>query len=114
MAWIGESRWQKMLRLARTFAANPAVVARALPGEFWQRYGRDQGFDVEEEWEEQLHRLLSSPWPCARREEFHDLMASIRASLSAKGLAYGRQTYAYYSDGDSSLGAAAWCSVLHT
>jgi hypothetical protein len=76
----------------------------------WQR----PHFQVTEAWEESLHRLLGAPWPCTQRECLDPLVAEIAASLAARGLAYGRQTYGSYSDGDSSLCRAAWCTVRHT
>ena len=41
-------------------------------------------------------------------------MADIGALLAARGLGYGRLTYGYYSDADSSLCRASWCAALHT
>jgi hypothetical protein len=41
-------------------------------------------------------------------------MADIGAVLEARGWGFGRDTYAWYADGDSSLCRAAWCVVQHT
>lgn len=76
--------------------------------------GQRPHFEVAEAWEEDLHSLLGAPWPCAQRECLRPLVADIGALLAARGLAYGRNTYGCYSDGDSSLCRAAWCTVLHT
>ena len=41
-------------------------------------------------------------------------MAEIGSVLEARGWGFGRDTYAWYADGDSSLCRAAWCVVLHS
>jgi hypothetical protein len=95
------------------------VVGRALPGEIRQWYqfhtrGENPKFAVDEAWDEHLHKLLGAPWPCPKDQRFDEVMADIGAVLEAKGWGFGRDTYAWYADGDSSLCRAAWCVVLHT
>jgi hypothetical protein len=126
VAWRGGSRWarpKKMARLLRTLVADPVVAARALPGEFrqWsqQRYGsgkfhQNLQAEVDEAWNEHLHGLLGAVWPCPQGQHFDQLMADIVAQLEARGLGSGRYTYGYYSDAESSLCRAVWCTVLHT
>jgi cephalosporin hydroxylase len=75
---------------------------------------REPGYQVDEAWDEHLHGLLGAPWPCHERARLDELVAEIGALLASRGLDYGRQTYGGYSDGDSSLSRAAWCTVLHT
>ena len=118
MAWRG-SRLQKMVRLLRTFVIRPVTVGRALPGEIRQWYqfhgGRKHpGLQADEAWDEHLHHLLGAPWPCEQRQRFDEVMASIGALLTARGWGFGRDTYAWYADADSSLCRAAWCVTLHT
>jgi len=118
MAWSGTRR-QKILRLARTFAVDPIVVSRALPGEFrqwyqWHRRGEYPEFEVDQAWDERLHKLLGAPWPCPKDQRFEEVMADIGAILEAGGWGFGRETYGWYADGDSSLCRAVWCVTLHT
>jgi hypothetical protein len=118
MAWTG-TRLQKIMRVARTFAANPLVVSRALPGEFWQWYRgharrEDPRFVVDDAWDEHLHKLLGAPWPCEKDRRLDEVMADIGAVLEARGWGFGRETYAWYADGDSALCRALWCVVVHT
>ena len=118
MAWRG-TRAQKIARLARTFAADPVVVGRALPGEIrqwyqWHRRGESPGFAVDEAWDEHLHRLLDAPWPCPKDQRLDEVMADVGTVLEARGWGFGRDTYGWYADGDSSLCRALWCVVLHT
>jgi Methyltransferase domain len=118
MAWRG-SRLQKTVRLFRTFAGHPVTVGRALPGEIrqWQQLHRRRErpvFQVDEAWDEHLHQLLGAPWPCPQRQQFDEVIASIGALLTARGWGFGRDTYAWYADGDSSLCRAVWCVTLHT
>jgi Methyltransferase domain len=109
-----------MVRLLRAFAADPVGVIRALPGQIRTQLDvpmppeSQSQYVVNKACDEDLHRLLGAAWPCPQRQYLDELMAEINALLAAKGLAYGRQTYGVYSDGDSSLCQAAWCTVLHT
>jgi methyltransferase family protein len=111
------------MRLLRTLVADPVVATKALPGEFrqWsqQRYGRgkyqeDLQAQVDEAWEEHLHNALGAVWPCSQGQHFGEIMADIGTQLEARGLGSGRYTYGYYSDAESALCRAVWCTVLHT
>ncbi len=118
MAWNG-TRLHKAVRLGRTFATDPAAVSRALPGEIrqwyqWHRRGEDPGFSADEAWDEHLHDLLGAPWPCPTDRRLDDVLADIGAMLDARGWGFGRDTYAWYADGDRSLCRAVWCVALHT
>ena len=88
-------------------------MSRALPGEIRQRRGREQHYAIDEAWDEHLHQLLGATWPCPQSQQLDALVAEIDALLTAAGLAYGRQTYGCYSDGDVSLCHAVWCTVMH-
>lgn len=120
MASQSESRRQMILRLLRALATDPAGVVRALPGHIRTQLdapieleGRPL-YRVDEAWDEDLHALFGATWPCPQRKHLDELVAKIGTLLAARGLAYGRQTYGVYSDGDSSLCCAAWCTILHT
>jgi hypothetical protein len=69
---------------------------------------------VDEAWDEHLHKLLGAPWPCPDDRRLDEVMADIGAVLKARGWGFGRDTYAWYADGDSSLCRAMWCVALHT
>jgi Methyltransferase domain len=117
--WRGEahqSRLQKLMRLLRSFTANPVVVVRSLPGEFRQRYGSEvyRKDEIDEDWYEHLHDLLGAPWPCPEVQHIDELMAEISDLLTGKGLGFGRNTYGWYADGEGSLCRAVWCAALHT
>ena len=118
MTWKG-TRPQKIVRLVRTFAADPVVVSRALPGEIRQWYqlhghGEYPESVADEAWDEHLHRLLGVPWPCPKDRRLDEVMADITAVLEARGWGFGLDTYGWYADGDSSLCRAVWCVTLHT
>jgi hypothetical protein len=114
MAVGGQTRQQKIMRLLGTFATNPVVVARALPGLIRQRHGADQDYQADEAWEEHLHGLIGAPWPCPEGPRIDELVADIGALLASRGLGFGRYTYGIFSDADTSLCRAVWCTVLHT
>ncbi len=106
-----------IMRLLRTFAVDPVGVSRALPGHVRMhldlRTQQRPHYEVNEAWDEDLHSLLGAAWPCPQRQRLDELMAEIGTLLAARGLGYGRQTYGGYSDADTSLCRAAWCTVLH-
>jgi hypothetical protein len=107
------------MRLAHTFAAEPVVVSRALPGEIrqwyqWHKGGKYPGFAVDEAWDEHLHKLLGAPWPCPRDLRLDAVLADIGVALESRGWGFGRDTYGWYADGDSTLCRTAWCVALHT
>jgi Methyltransferase domain len=91
-------------------------VIRALPGEFRPRYGKEQYREsqVTDDCDEHLHRLRGAPWPCPEGSRLDELMADIRALLSARGLGFGRGTYGWYADADRLLCRAVWCAARHT
>lgn len=108
--------------MLKAFTGDPVGVSRALSGHVlmqltikMQQRGLKSPprYEVDEDWDEHLHSLLGAAWPCPHRQRFEDLMDEIRALLSAKGLGYGRGTYGCYSDSDSSLCRAIWCTALH-
>jgi hypothetical protein len=118
MAWRG-TRLQKIMHLALTFASDPIVVSRALPGEIrqwyqWHRRENNPEFELDEAWDEHLHELLGAPWPCRNDQQLDAVMADIGAVLDARGWGFGRDTYGWYADADSSLCRAAWCVMMHT
>ena len=110
----GQTRQQKIMRLLHTFASNPIGVSRALPGLMRQRHGTDQDYEVDEAWEEHLHEMLGAPWPCPQGPRIDELVTSIGALLAGQGLGFGRYTYGIFSDADTSLCRAVWCTVVHT
>jgi len=104
--------------MLQTFAADPVTVGRALPGEFrqrWERHtaGRVVKPEVDEAWEEHLHALLGATWPCPEGGRLDALMVDIGKLLVTKGLGTGRHTYGWYSDAESALGRAVWCTTRH-
>jgi hypothetical protein len=113
-----QSYGQQIMRMLRTFAADPVMVGRALPGEFrqrWERHTADRAETPEpcEAWEVRLHELLGAPWPCPEGDRLDALMTDISDLLVAKGLRTGRHTYGWYSDAENALGRAIWCATLH-
>jgi hypothetical protein len=118
MAWSG-TRLQKIMRLARTFAVDPVVVCRALPGEIrqwyqWHKRRETVGFSADEAWDEHLHELLGAPWPCPKGQGLDEVLADIGAVLEERNWRFGLDTYAWYADGDRALCRAVWCAALHT
>jgi hypothetical protein len=64
-------------------------------------------------WEQQLHELLRTPWPCADSAAVAPLWRDIRETLRRGGLQAGRGAYGGWDDGDPALVRAAWCITAH-
>jgi methyltransferase family protein len=118
MVWRGSRKpTPRRISLAlQAIAANPVTVIRALPGELrqWTDFRRNRQIPVDDDWEEHLHELLGAPWPCPEGQQLDELMADIGELLAGRGLNSGRLTYGWYSDAESSLCRAVWCTVRHT
>jgi hypothetical protein len=84
--------------------------------QWWQLHGhgRQPAFTVDEAWDEHLHELLAAPWPCPRDQQLDAVMSDIGTVLEARGWGFGRDTYGWYADADSSFCRALWCVALHT
>jgi hypothetical protein len=78
-----------------------------------ERREAPQRYEAEPEWEQRLHGLLGSRWPCDARSESEDLWRETLGSLTARGLAVGRGSYRGWDDADPALARAAWCLTLH-
>jgi hypothetical protein len=102
-------------RIARAFVVNPALVVRALPGEFTQKHGQlaYTDSDWDDSWHEHLHGLIGAPWPCPEADTLPSLLADVNELLVEKGLRTGRGTYGWYSDAEIALCSAMWCVVRH-
>jgi hypothetical protein len=89
-----------------------------MPGEVrqwvqWHRRGKYPDFQVDEAWDERLHRLIGAPWPCPHDERLEKVMTDIGGLLEARGWGFGHDSYGWYADGDSSLCRAMWCVLQH-
>jgi predicted O-methyltransferase YrrM len=70
-------------------------------------------YQVDAEWERQLHELLGSPWPCPAISEFWTLWPAVIDSLRAKGLRVGVGFFGGWNDGDPEMVRAVWCLTRH-
>lgn len=65
------------------------------------------------DWEERLHRLLGSAWPCAEVGAPAALWPPIVTSLKSHGIDVGPESYLYWNDGDPALIRTIWCVIRH-
>jgi hypothetical protein len=70
-------------------------------------------YEISEAWEERLHELIGSHWPCDERRSFEDVWNAALEDLSARGLQVGRGAFGGWDDADARLGQAAWCLARH-
>ncbi len=64
-------------------------------------------------WERRLHELCGAGWPCPVAERFEPIWAQLVATMSARGLRVGRQSYGEDDDGDRGLVRCLWCLAHH-
>jgi hypothetical protein len=103
----------RVRRVARSLADEPVETLLYLPEVLARQTDKPYPYSVEEDWGPAFHELLDLPWPCPEVTAAREVLTEIAASLTAKGLAFGRYTYGLYSDADPGLGGATWCAVRH-
>jgi Methyltransferase domain len=104
---------RRLQRFVRWLVADPLEAVRLVPEEIGRHAEYPVVYNVDDCWEAQLHRLLGVPWPCPEGRRAEVLWAEAADELRQRGLAFGRQTYGHYSDGDAALARAVWCTVVH-
>jgi predicted O-methyltransferase YrrM len=75
--------------------------------------GQTPTYPADEQWEENLHRLLGVPWPCPAMADFPQIWSAVLETMDSRGLRVGRQSYGGEDDADPGLGRALWCLVRH-
>jgi hypothetical protein len=106
---------RELAPVARAFPRHPVRVVKALPDEWRQRMGHTSAAeaDFDDAWNEHLHALLGAPWPCPQAAAVPGLLAGVGQLLTDKGVGTGRHTYGWYSDAETDLCTAIWCTVRH-
>jgi hypothetical protein len=100
-------------KVLRAFVANPVEAALFVPEYLSMRSECQPSYEPATDWEAHLHCWVGAPWPCPECAKLDSMLHDIESELEARGLQFGRQTYGKYSDAESSLSRAAWCTVLH-
>jgi hypothetical protein len=77
------------------------------------RRGQEPAYRPDHDWEERLHRLLGTPWPCPSGAEFEHVWAAVVETMTSRGLRVGRQNYGGDDDSDPGLARALFCLVRH-
>ena len=72
-------------------------------------------YEIDDEWEGNLHKAIGAPWPCPAQERFEamwwEVIASVQARVGGVGRgAFGREGWA---DGDMALARIVYCMTLH-
>ncbi len=104
------------LRIAHALATDPAAVLDTMVDRFVQNREYRAGpcrYDVSPAWEQQLHRALGAAWPCSAQHEFCALWPRVIASVRAKGVQVGPESFNGFNDGDAAFVRAAWCIIRH-
>ena len=64
-------------------------------------------------WEDTLHGLLGSGWPCDEQFAFGTVWDDALERLAHRSLAVGRGMYCGWDDADAGFARAAWCLTRH-
>jgi hypothetical protein len=107
---------RRTARFARAVAADPVEVSLKIQDLVAERNEQRRPpwpYEVDEDWEPRLHRLLGVSWPCSATAEFWDLWPSVMATLQAKGLKIGRGAFGGWGDGEPGMTRAIWCLARH-
>jgi hypothetical protein len=71
-------------------------------------------YPADSDWEQRLHGMLGTPWPCPAASEFGSVFQSVMRELEAKGIRVGPDNFKGNNDGDAGLVRAIWCLVRHS
>jgi hypothetical protein len=93
--------------------ANPIEATLFIPEYLSARHEYRPDYEPDPYWESRLHRWLGAAWPCPEQARLDGLWDDIARELQSRGLRFGRFTYGEYSDAESALARAIWCTVLH-
>ena len=117
-----------MIRTALRVARRAPEVARTLvadPAEGWgmlqekvARYLELRRprcpYEVDPDWERQLHEALGAEWPCGATAEFWASWPEALQPFRERGIHIGRGTFGgWWGDGDPAMVRALWCLVRH-
>jgi hypothetical protein len=103
----------KALRFLQRMIANPVEATLFIPEYLSARHEYRPDYEPDLHWEARLHRWLGTAWPCPEQARLAVLWDEIATELRRRGLRFGRFTYGEYSDAESALARAVWCTVLH-
>jgi hypothetical protein len=104
------------VRATAALARKPAEGSERIVdriGEWKDRRLAPYAYEPEPAWEERLHGLLGSDWPCDAAGEFDAVWADIVRLLDDQGLSVGRGAYGGWDDADQAFARAAWCLTRH-
>jgi len=107
---------QKAPQVAQYIATDPLEVCLRLRAKFFERREKHKPppyYEVDTDWERQLHDSLGVPWPCPATAEFWALWSEVIASLRSKGLEVGVGFFGGFNDGEPELVRAIWCLTRH-
>jgi hypothetical protein len=103
-------------RVIQALTTNPVGIWDILVDRLVQRIERRRTAIIhtpDAQWERRLHDALGASWPCDATSEFQSLWPEIVASVAAKGVQVGPESYGGFNDGDAGLVRAIWCLVRH-
>ncbi|MBV9581292.1 MAG: class I SAM-dependent methyltransferase [Chloroflexi bacterium] len=70
-------------------------------------------YEVDPDWERQLHAVLGAEWPCEFATDFSQLWAGVMTELESQGIQPGPESFQYWNDGDAGFVRAITCLIRH-
>jgi len=70
-------------------------------------------YEVDPDWERQLHALIGAEWPCTFASDFAELWAAVMAELESQGIRPGPESFLHWNDGDTGFIRAISCLIRH-
>jgi hypothetical protein len=70
-------------------------------------------YEINYNWEQQLHEAVGVTWPCGETSEFLELWSEVMSELEAKNIQAGPESFQWWNDGDAGLVRAIWCLTHH-
>jgi hypothetical protein len=104
----GLRRWGRTALWATLDPFEAAERARERLADRRPRLRPDPVVESHDDWEADLHALVSEQQPCRYEDGFASAWSKSLRALAAQGVEVGRGTYCGWDDADSGLARAAW------
>jgi hypothetical protein len=108
-----QGRVAKAARAVRVLASHPSDALERRLDRLLERHDERPSYEVSEGFEQIVHGLIGSDWPCEERAGFEEVWSAAVDDLASRGLKVGRGTFGSWDDGDVRLAQVAWCLTRH-
>ena len=75
--------------------------------------GQPCPYEAVEDWEQRVHAVLDTPWPCDAASDFWSLWPEVMQPFEVKRIPIGPAEFGGWGDGGQGLIRTIWCLVRH-